>query len=69
MVDSKNYNSIEYEEKFEDIEHVKRICLININRDDILLENINNQCIYDNCTMVVGEDLNLLSIFEKSFYQ
>ena len=35
IFNSKNYKSIQLEENFEDNEYFKRLCLININREEI----------------------------------
>ena len=74
--DSQEYKKIEYNEKFEDNEHFKRICLLNVNREkikanliseeyqEILVSNIDDDD-YKNLTVIVGEDLKILSFFKK----
>ena len=71
---SKNYKNIQLEENFEDNEYFKRLCLININREEINLNLIPDECIdtlnskYKNCTIIIGEKLNILSFYNKTTY-
>ena len=69
------YKSIKCEEKFEDEEHFKRICLINVNRKKLKLNlNLNeyknifsSELDYEskNISVIVGQNLKILSFFQK----
>ena len=74
IFNSKNYKNIQLEENFEDNEYFKRLCLININREEINLNLIPDECIdtlnseYKDCTIIIGEKLNILSFYKKNTY-
>ena len=75
---SNEYKKIKYEEKFEDDEHFKRICMINVNREklksflnlnqykDIVSKELDFED--KNLTVVVGQDLKLLSYYQKQAF-
>ena len=71
IFNSMEYKSILYEEKFEEKEIFKRLCLINVDSKIIqqnlfpneLLDEIDED--YKNITVVFGEKLNIFSFFKK----
>ena len=70
---SEIYKKIDYEENFEYNEIVKRLCLINIDREKIktnivplLCLDISNQ--YNSCTVIIGENYKIFSYFIKNTY-
>ena len=72
------YKTIKCEEKFEDDEHFKRICMINVNRSKIksglILDGyediFSSELDYEskNISVVVGQDLKILSFFQKQIF-
>ena len=72
---SKIYEDITYEENFENNEHFKRMCLINIDREELnFIENKDKYGEifdtylyphYKNLTVVFGEDLKIFSFYKK----
>lgn len=74
IFDSKNYENIKLEENFEDNEYIKRICLINVDRESINSKLVPDESInivnseFKNCTVIIGEKLNILSFFKKETY-
>ena len=72
IFNSVKYKNIKYEEKFEEKEIIKRLCLINVDRIDIKLNLIPEELKegeddeYKNITVTIGEKLNVLSFFKKN---
>lgn len=71
IFNSVTYKNIKYEEKFEEKEIFKRLCLLNVDRKDIKSNLIPEELIegeddeYKNITVIIGEKLNVLSLYKK----
>ena len=72
---STKYKSVKYEEKFEEIEIFRRLCLVNIDRKNIKSNlipkelNYGDDDTYKNITVILGENLNVLLFFIKNTFK